>query len=261
MPTITLTTDFGTSDWFVGAMKGVILEINPQASLVDITHAITPGDIRGATFALASSYCFFKKGAVHVAVVDPGVGSSRKGLAVQTERYYFVGPDNGVLSLALARERIKAIHLLETESFFHRPVSQTFHGRDIFGPVAAHLSRGLPVKRLGPATETFIKLTWPKPRVGPDTIEGEIIHVDHFGNAITNVDSSLLARFDKHPLNVFRGRRRLCTVEKFYQVVPARATVAVVGSTGFLEVAINGGNAAKALRLSVGTPISARVRQ
>lgn len=150
MNIITLTTDFGARDWFVGAMKGVILGINPRASIVDVTHEIPGGDVRGGAFVLAASYRFFSRGTVHVAVVDPGVGSRRDAIAAQTVDYFFVGPDNGVLSLALSGEKIKVIRRLENKKFFLKPVSQTFHGRDILALVAAWLSKGTPCPKLGP---------------------------------------------------------------------------------------------------------------
>jgi S-adenosylmethionine hydrolase len=257
VPVITLTTDFGAGDWFVGAMKGVILEINPRTTIVDISHGITAGEIRAGAFALASSFRFFPKGTVHVAVVDPGVGSRRRGIVVETARYSFVGPDNGVLSWALAQERIKGIHALENEAFFRRPVSQTFHGRDIFGPVAAHLSLGLAPGKLGPRTKKLVRLPWPQTRVSKGRIDGEILHIDGFGNAITNLDVKALAgnRWD-----VFLGRRRICRVERFYQAVAPGRPVAVPGSTGFLEIAVNGGNAARKLGLRIGVRVSLRTR-
>jgi hypothetical protein len=161
MRLITLTTDFGTRDWFVGTMKGVVLGIHPPATVVDLTHEIPPGDIRAGAFALMTACRFFPKGTVHVAVVDPGVGSRRRAIAVQTANSCFVGPDNGVLSWALMREKIKTIRLLENREFFLEPVSHTFHGRDIFAPVAAHLSRGVAVSRLGRELKDFVRLPWP----------------------------------------------------------------------------------------------------
>ncbi len=149
MRAITLTTDFGLGDWFVGTMRAVILGIHPRANVVDITHGIPPGDIRAGAFALMASCRFFPRGTVHVAVVDPGVGSRRRAIAVRSANHFFVGPDNGVLSWALGLEEIKTIRLLENPEYFLAPVSRTFHGRDIFAPVAAHLSRGLRASRLG----------------------------------------------------------------------------------------------------------------
>jgi S-adenosylmethionine hydrolase len=253
---ITLTTDFGAKDWFVGTMKGVILGINPRAGIVDVTHEISPGDIRAGAFALAASYSYFPKDTVHVAVVDPGVGGGRKAIAVQTASYFFVGPDNGVLSFALAREKIKSIHRLENERFFLQPISQTFHGRDLFAPVAAHLSRGLPLQRLGPVHEDFVRLRWPKPRILPSGLEGEVVYVDRFGNVITNINNGTLP--SREGGHVFAGRKRLCPVKAFYQSVPRGQAVAVSGSSGFLEIAINGGSAAEKFDLRVGCAVSVR---
>jgi len=275
---ITLTTDFGTKDWFVGTIKGVILGIAPRATIVDITHEIPAGDIRAGAFALAAGYRFFSKGTVHVAVVDPGVGGARKAIAVQTADHFFVGPDNGVLSCALAKEKIKSVRRLENANFFLHPVSHTFHGRDIFAPVAAHLSRGAPIHKLGPAQKNFVPLPWPQPRARRNRIEGEVVFVDQFGNAITNIENtSLNPKIEVVPgrrpalrstslsgLNaggeVFVGRRRLCQVKAFYQSVRAGQAVAVPGSSGLLEIAVNGGSAAKHFGLKIGDRINVRWR-
>jgi len=256
VPLITLTTDFGTRDWFVGTMKGVILGIAPGAAIVDITHEIAAGDIRAGAFALAVSCRFFPKGTVHVAVVDPGVGGAREAIAVQTAKYFFVGPDNGVLSFALAREKIKSVHRLENTSYFLHPVSHTFHGRDIFAPIAAQLCRGTPVHRLGPVQKEFARLKWARPRLHGSRIEGEVVFVDRFGNAITNIQNADLGR--RSGLGVFLGRKRLCPVGAFYQSVPTGEAVAVPGSSDFLEIAVNGGSAAKRFRLKVGDRVSVR---
>lgn len=256
MGIITLTTDFGTRDWFVGTLKGVILSVAPNATIVDLMHEIPPGDIRAGAFALAAGFRFFPKGTVHVAVVDPGVGSTRSAIAVRTSRYLFVGPDNGVLSFALAGEKIKSIHRLANEEFFLRPVSRTFHGRDVFAPVAAHLSRGVSIGRLGPQQKEFTQLAWPKPRLERGVANGEILYVDRFGNAITNLDANSLRL--SATLEVFAKRRRLCRLEEFYAAVPAGRAVAVVGSSGFLEIAVNGGSAAEKFGLNVGDRITLR---
>ncbi len=192
MQLITLTTDFGLTDWFVGTMKGGILGIAPRAAIVDITHEIPAGDIRAGAFALWASCRFFAKGGVHVVVVDPGVGSERKAIVAETDNYFFVGPDNGVLSWALTKERIKTIRALENEHYFLHPTSRTFHGRDIFAPVAAHLASGAPTRKLGPILKDFVRLPWPKPKRGRNRIEGEVVYIDRFGNAITNLECSLL---------------------------------------------------------------------
>jgi S-adenosylmethionine hydrolase len=253
---ITLTTDFGTRDWFVGTIKGVILRLNPRATIVDLTHEISPGDIRGAAFALAACCRYFPKDTVHVAVVDPGVGGPRMAISVNAADYFFVGPDNGVLSLALAREEIRSVRRLANEKLFLHPVSQTFHGRDVFAPVAAHLSLGIPFSQLGPGQKDFIRLPWPEPKRMQGGIEGEIVYLDHFGNAITNIPNmSLGARGGE---SVFAGRKQLGPVKSFYQAVPAGRAVALPGSSGLLEIAFNGGSAAERCGLRIGDRVSVR---
>jgi len=250
MQIITLTTDFGTQDWFVGAMKGVILGLAPRAAIVDLTHEIPAGDIRAGAFALAAGCQFFPKGTVHVAVVDPGVGGARKAIAVRTANYFFVGPDNGVLSFALTREKIKSVRRLENADYFLQPVSRTFHGRDIFAPVAAHLSRGARVSKFGPPQKDFVRLPWPRPRARANRVEGEVVFIDRFGNAITNIANADLNTPNR--LKVFLGRKLLCPVKPFYQSVSAGRAVAVPGSGGFLEIAVNGGSATKRFGLKPG---------
>jgi S-adenosylmethionine hydrolase len=237
-------------------MKGVIAGIAPRAQVIDLTHDIPAGDIHAGAFALAAGYGFFPKGTIHVAVVDPGVGSSRTAIAVQTESYIFVGPDNGVLSFALRRERIKKIHALENRSYFLSSISQTFHGRDVFAPVAAHLAKGVPIQKLGPERKDLVRLTWPEPRRQGRRVEGEVIYVDRFGNAITNLDAELLARFKPAICEIHTGRTRRCSLETCYQAVPIGKPVAVIGSSNFLEIAINGGSAAKRLGLKIGVRIA-----
>ncbi len=253
MSVITLTTDFGTGDWFVGTMKGVIASLAPRTTVIDLTHGLPAGDIRAGAFALAASHRFFPKGTVHVVVVDPGVGSTRKAIAVQTAKAVFVGPDNGVLSWALTGEKVRAIHGLEHEAYFLQPVSRTFHGRDVFAPVAAHLSRGVPIRKLGPVLKEFVRLEWPEPRVRRGGIEGEVVYIDRFGNAITNLAGRLVEGCGRGSCEVYARRRWNCPLRAFYQAVPARRPVALVGSSGFLEVAINGGSAEMALGVRIGT--------
>jgi S-adenosylmethionine hydrolase len=239
-------------------MKGVIAGIAPKAKVIDLTHDLAPSDIRGGAFALEAGCRFFPKGTVHVAVVDPGVGSRRKAIAVQTASGVFVGPDNGVLSWALAKEEVAAIHVLENEDYFLRPVSQTFHGRDVFAPVAAQLSRGVPIKKLGPALKDFVRLEWPEPRRQRDGIEGEVVYIDRFGNAITNLESGLLLGSDWASCEVYAKRRRVCPLNTFYQSVALKTPVALPGSSGFLEIAVNGGSAEKLLGLRIGARVVLR---
>ncbi len=256
---ITLTTDFGTSDWFVGTMKGVMAGIAPQARLIDLTHEIPPGNVRAGAFALAAAFRYFPKRTVHAAVVDPGVGTTRKAIAVQTRRYIFIGPDNGVLSWALRNETISRIHLVQNTRYFLQPVSRTFHGRDIFAPAAAHISHGLPVQELGPVVTGLIRLPWPEPRRSKNAVDGEVLYVDRFGNAITNIPASLVEGLGAD-LTVFHGRNQLCRVASFYGAVAAGRAVAVAGSSGFLEIAVNGGSAAQVLSLAVKARIIVRSR-
>jgi S-adenosyl-L-methionine hydrolase (adenosine-forming) len=252
---VTLTTDFGTSDWFVGAMKGVILGLHSRVQIVDLTHAIAPGDIQAGAFALAASYACFPKGTIHITVVDPGVGSARRGIAVATSKYIFVGPDNGVLSLALDRERIRAIYFLENPRYFRDHLSNTFHGRDIFAPVAGHLSRGVPISRVGRASAEFVKLELPIPRVTPNRIRGVVIYIDRFGNAITNIRSELLRNHPGKRIRITAGRTRIFALSKFYEEAPAGSPLALINSDACLEVAIHRGHAARRLRLKIGSPV------
>ena len=258
MSIITLITDFGTADWFAGTLKGVILSIAPRVTVVDITHAIPGGDVRAGAFALAASCRFFPRGTVHVAIVDPGVGSKRAGIAVRTSDYFFVGPDNGVLSWALASEKVRSIRRLENQKHFLRPVSSTFHGRDIFAPVAARLSAGLPFGELGPEQTELVRLPWPAVRQRGDEIAGEIVHVDCFGNAITNIDHKALARFDRTRCSIFLPGRATIGLKRFYQEIPKGRGAGIISSSGFLEIAVNRGSAAKKFTLKAGDKVVVR---
>jgi len=241
-------------------MKGVILSIAPRAKMVDISHEIPGGDIRAGAFVLAASYRFFPRQTVHVAVVDPGVGSRRASIAVQTADCFFIGPDNGVLSLALSKEKIKSIHRLTNEKLFLQPVSQTFHGRDVFAPVAAHLCKGVDIGKLGPKQKDFVRLNWPSPRQRRGTIHGEVVYIDRFGNAITNIGSVVLTQLKQSSLAIFVKLKRLCPVKDFYQAVPTGKALGVVGSSGFLEIAVNGGSPAQKFGLKIGDAVEVRVK-
>src|SRR6266550_4673748 len=205
-----------------------------------------------------ASYSFFPQGTVHIAVVDAGVGSPRRAIAVQAANYFFVGPDNGVLSFALRREQIKSIHALENEKYFLKPVSRTFHGRDIFAPVAAHLSRGVAIQKFGPRLKDFVKLDWPQLRLRDGKVEGEIVHVDHFGNLITNIDAESLRVFADKPCEVSAKRKRLCPIAPFYGAVPIGRPLGILGSAGFLEIAVNGASAAEKFSLRLADQVSVR---
>jgi S-adenosylmethionine hydrolase len=257
-PIISLTTDFGSKDWFVGTMKGVILGINPSALPVDICHEIAPGDIRAGAFTLAASCRFFPSGSVHLAVIDPGVGSARGMIAVKTADYVFVGPDNGVLSWALRQERIQSLHSLENKTYFLDGLSQTFHGRDIFAPVAAHLTRGIPIEDLGPRRKDFTRIAWPRLRRHRGGIQGEVVYVDRFGNAITNLDAGSVSTRTQSGAQVVVNNKWICPLAACYSAVPAGAAVAVLGSSGFLEIAINSGSAAMQFGIRPGDAVNLR---
>jgi S-adenosylmethionine hydrolase len=277
MVIVTLTTDFGTADWFVGSMKGVILGINPQVSIVDITHEVPPRDVWAAAFALAASCKCFPRLTVHCAVVDPGVGSQRGAIVVRTADYFFVGPDNGVLSFALAQEKVLEVRRLDNDVYFRKPVSNTFHGRDIFAPVAARLTQNVPFDSLGEKLNDYVRLDWPQPGLGGavgGVLRGEIIYIDRFGNAITNLDEAMVRQVGRTgvppvkqdgragktggtPVLLLKGHP-LCELKRFYQEAPAGQPLALVGSSGFLEIAVNNGNAAQELGLKIGDVVEVK---
>lgn len=259
MSLITFTTDFGMADWFVGTMKGVVAGINPGAGVIDITHAVAPGDIWGGAFILKCSYNFFPEGTIHMAVVDPGVGSARRAIAIKTSRYLFVGPDNGVLSLALAAETVLAVHSITNERYFLRNVSQTFHGRDVFSPVAAHLSRRIAIEELGPIVSDWNQITLSTPKVERGEMAGEIVYIDGFGNGLTNMRDSEVRAItgEGGELTAWLAGQKIPFAD-CYQGVPSGMPLALIGSSGFIEIAVNGGNAAESLALQRGTPVVVR---
>jgi len=252
---ITLTTDFGTQDWFVGTMKGVILGIHPQAKPVDITHEIAPGDIRAGAFALMAVAPYFPKGTIHVAVVDPGVGSQRSAIAVKTRRAIFIGPDNGVLTWALRQESIVELRLITNDKFLLHPLSRTFHGRDIFAPTAAHLSAGKKFNQVGPKINDWVKLPWPAPQQSEKFLTGEIIHIDRFGNAITNLAQDLLREAEWAMASIIVKRHKLGPPQDCYAAGQPGQAMTTLSSAGFLEIAVNGSSAANQLKLKRGDAV------
>lgn len=256
MPLVTLTTDFGCQDWFVGTMKGVILGLQPRAQIVDITHQIPAGDIFAGAFALAAASPYFPEGTVHIAVVDPGVGGARAAIAAQTRRGYFVGPDNGVLSLALAREQVVGIRRIENPRLILGEVSQTFHGRDVFAPLGAHLSRGIPFEEVGPEWGQSVCLEFPPVVQQGGCWQGAVVYIDRFGNAITNLTRALpvLARPEGVRVRV-AGREAPIRLCRFYQQERPGQALAILGSAGFVEIGVAGGDGSRDLRLRVGDPV------
>lgn len=248
---VTLITDFGLCDSFVGVMKGVVLSRCPGARIVDITHSVPAGDVRAGAFALLTAYRYFPRGTVHVAVVDPGVGSDRRAIAARCADVTFVGPDNGLLSWALREQRGVVVRRIENERLFLSPVSATFHGRDVFAPVAAYLANGGSFDEVGPETDEWVTLPWPEPARVVNGWLGEVVHVDHFGNAITNLPNTTLEPARASRFTLICGRRRV-PVGSCYAAVSKGRAVAVGGSSGFIEIAVNGGNAARSLGLKRG---------
>lgn len=252
-PIITLTTNFGTKDGYVGAVKGVIKRINPEVEMVDVTHQIEPFDVLGAAFALNNFYRYFPKKTIHMMVVDPGVGSSRQPLLIRSEDFLFVGPDNGVFSFVYQNEGITEIILLSNKKYFLAELSSTFHARDVFAPVAAYLSLGIDIKEFGSTAKECFKLIIPEPKSSKKGLSGEIIHIDGFGNLVTNIGAELL--LDKKIAKIVMGKKQIKRIARSYFDIPGKEVGALVGSSGFLEIAINQGSAQKILKSKIGTTV------
>lgn len=255
---ITLTTDFGQTDSYVGVMKGVILGVNRNLHIVDITHAITPQNVQQAAYVLQTFPSYFPPGTLHVVVVDPGVGSQRCAIALQTPEATFVAPDNGLLRGMWheAQERWGAeqlaVHELTERQFWLPDLSNTFHGRDIFAPVAAHLASGTPITALGPRLEAPVEAALQQPTLDDQgALEGRIIHVDHFGNCITNIQSEHVAQvgFD---VVIEIAAQRLPTICRTYADGQVGALIALYSSSGRLELAVRNGSAARLLGAAIG---------
>jgi S-adenosyl-L-methionine hydrolase (adenosine-forming) len=252
-PIITLTTDFGEADPYVAAMKGVILELNPAARLVDLSHAIPPQDLVHAAIFLVEAVPYFPAGTLHVVVVDPGVGTDRKLLYLELGEQRLLVPDNGIVSLLEQRLPPRRAFILSESRYWRSSVSRTFHGRDILAPVAGHLSRGLDPSQLGPATSTFQRLPLPVSRKEGNRIQGEIIHVDYYGNLISNIPGEQLA--GRHVSRIAIGEQAARLVETYGQGGDGEL-VALISSSGLLEIAVPGGSAAQRLGASRGTPVT-----
>jgi S-adenosylmethionine hydrolase len=258
-PIITLLTDFGTTDAYVGIMKGVILGICAEARIIDLTHGVSAGDIVAGALLLRSAVGYFPPGTIHVAVVDPGVGSKRTPLLIETTpTTCLVGPDNGVLRPAAQALGIEhAVALTRTE-YHLANVSPTFHGRDVFAPVAAHLAAGVPVDRFGPVCKHIESPSIPAPRASADGVTGEVVHVDRFGNLLTNITAGDLSAFPASSLSVSIAGCAPIPLAGTYSDVASGELVAVIGSWGALEVAERDGNAARVLGAGRGTAVHVR---
>ncbi len=239
---IAFLTDFGLKDHYVGVMKGVALSICPEAILVDLTHEVAPQNIAQGAYLLGASFRYFPKGTIFVAVVDPGVGTERRGLCVVAEGRFFVGPDNGLFTLVYDRTQEFVAYELQNQTYFLPQQSATFHGRDIFAPVAAHLARGLNPSALGPQVKDPVRLPWPQVSLEPGRIRGAVIYVDRFGNLVTNISQEHLE--GKSIKTVYFVGRRLPFKHTYAEVAPGKP-LALIGSDGLLEIAVSKGSAAK----------------
>ncbi|HBF43794.1 MAG TPA: hypothetical protein DDW42_09270 [Desulfobacteraceae bacterium] len=247
---ITLTTDFGLKDAYVAIMKGVILSINPEARIIDISHQVNAGSIVNAASLVEETYRFFPEGAIHVAVVDPGVGGRRRPILFQTENHFFVGPDNGIFWPIISNlQDVEIINLTEMKYFLPH-VSHTFHGRDIFAPVAAHLSRGVDPHEFGPVNGNIVHLDFPVPQQEGNILSGQVMRVDHFGNIITNIHKNDLERFSvPEEIVISVESMTVKGIYKTYSEVKGGDTLALIGSSGYLEIAVNSGRACDLLKL------------
>jgi S-adenosylmethionine hydrolase len=252
LPVITLLTDFGTADYFVGAVKGAILSVNPHAVIADITHEIPPQDIEAGAFTLLASYPTFPAGTIHVAVVDPGVGSVRRPIIVKANQQFFVGPDNGIFTYIYEREPAYQTFHVTAENYFRHPTSSTFHGRDIFAPVAAALSKGVKPEAFGASINDEVRLEnslTPEVRKNGE-VRGRIIHIDRFGNCVTNLTREVL---EKGTVLVVNGKT-ISRFREFYEGA-GKEPFAILGSAGFLEISVRGRSAARVLKVERGEKV------
>lgn len=254
---ITLTSDFGLRDPYVAEMKAVILSISSNATIVDVAHEIEKFNIRMGAYVLASAAPYFPKGAIHIAVVDPSVGTKRRPLLIQTRQAFYVGPDNGVLVLAAQKQGIEHIYEITNRNFMLPKVSTTFHGRDIFAPVAAHLANGISPKEFGPEIQKIVTPKFANVTKRKEGLVGEVIHVDDFGNIVTNFGEKELSSVSaKGYVNIKLGNTQLkLKICKAYAEAEPQELLAIIGSHDFLEISLNQGNAAKNLRVKSGDKI------
>jgi len=250
---ITLTTDFGYQDPFVGIMKGVIAGINPRAQVIDLTHGIPPQNIKAGALSLRHAAPYFPPGTIHVAVIDPGVGGARRAILIESAGNYFIGPDNGVLSLAAAKPG--GVVELSNPEYRLQSTGTTFHGRDIFAPAAAHLSLGVPAAALGATLSSFVELRLPEIRRAPGRWEGEIIYIDGYGNLFTNLSAHDLTGVPSGEVRITMGATLITGIEASYDSVGAGRPVAVFNSSGVLEIAVNMGNAQRLCNARIGDQI------
>lgn len=258
-PILTLTTDFGTADHFVGTMKGVILGICPEAQIVDISHEVTPFEIPEGAYLIAQAYRYFPKRTVHVVVVDPGVGTMRRPILLEAAGQFFVAPDNGVLSMIYSQEKHK-IRLISASRFFRQPVSQTFHGRDIFAPVGAHLAAGIRPAEVGKAIGDYLRPAFEKPiQSGKRTWNGRILRIDRFGNVVTNFHIGDFGDIERRDFSLAIGAQEITVLARNYAACGPGELFAIVGSSGYVEVSMGQGSAAKVIGCVAGAAAELRI--
>lgn len=259
-PIITLLTDFGSADYYVGAMKGVILNINPEVEIVDITHDVIPHDVLDAAFTLAQVYRYYPTRAIHVVVIDPGVGSKRRPILVSGDNHFFIAPDNGVLSFIYPQQEKLTVREISAEHYFRSPVSQTFHGRDIFAPAAAYLSKGVETYQFGEEITNYVRLQVPKPQaLNEKAFKGIVLKIDRFGNAITNITRADVPALFGDPTPTFKlkaGQKEVSKLVRAYAEGGQGEVFAILGSSGYLELATNRGGAARLLGITRGATIA-----
>lgn len=258
-PIVTLTTDFGIQDHFVGTIKGVILENVPDVRLVDISHSVQPFDVFDAALTIAQAYSYFPSGTVHLVVVDPGVGTERRPIVVSTEKYTFVGPDNGVFSMIYDREERLSVRHITAEHYFLQPVSNTFHARDIFAPITSYLAKGVDLDRMGEEVTDFVRFAAPRPKaIEERTLRGVVLKVDRFGNLITNItpqDVPMLFQAEPSPFKIVVGSKEITQIHSAYAEGLPGEVFGLLGSMGYLEIAANRGSASKLLEAAKGTEV------
>ena len=259
-PIITLTTDFGLNDHFVGTVKGVILGIVPDVEIVDICHSVQAFDVLDGALTIAQAYSYFPTSTVHLVVVDPGVGTERRPILASTEKHHFVAPDNGVLSLIYSREERMSVRHITAEHYSLQPVTNTFHARDIFAPVAAWLAKGVDTEKFGAEIDDFVRFNAPKPKpVDDKTLRGVVLKVDRFGNLVTNItthDAPSLFAAQPAPFKMLVGKREITEMHSNYaEGVPGEVFV-IAGSMGYLEIAANRASAAQIIGAGKGSDVN-----
>ena len=256
-PIITLTTDFGNSDHLVGAMKGVILNINPAATIVDLNHSVVPYDILDGALSLANAYKYFPSRTIHVVIVDPGVGTDRRPLLVSGEKQFFVAPDNGVLSMIYEREPCTVRHVT-AEHYFLNPISPTFHGRDVFAPTAAWLSKTMQTEAFGDVVTEFVRFTMPKAKTNGQAVKGVVLRVDVFGNLMTNLaaEDIPIGALEGGPVKIAVNGKPVAKFARTFAAGSPGEPIALLGSAGFVEIAVNRGSAARTLGAGRGAEVT-----